>query len=277
MLSKAQSRAYLKRIGIDSPQPVNFASLNTLHQAHLARVPFENLDIALGRTITLSQDAILEKIVAEGRGGFCYELNFAFSLLLSSLGYQVNLLSARVFNCESYGPAFDHMLLQVSAQGSTWIADVGFGDCFRTPLNLDGTKVRALKTAYKVWRGTKGEFFLMQKKASQDWTPQYQFTLQPYVISDFKAMCHYQQTSLESPFTKKSICSIATDSGRKTITNGNLIITQDSERIERTITTTADYRSFLHEHFQLMLPSETDLSKLFPSNSVPLQQAGEGR
>lgn len=164
MLSEAQTQAYLQRIGIHRPEALNFASLNALHQAHLTRVPFENLDIALGRTITLSPDAILEKIVGQERGGFCYELNFAFSLLLSSLGYQVSLLSARVFNGASYGPAFDHLLLLVTAQGNTWIADVGFGDCFRTPLSLDGSRVEALEVAYKVLHGANGDFYLMQKK-----------------------------------------------------------------------------------------------------------------
>ena len=88
--------AYLARIGYSGPIDPTAGNLRALHCAHLWAVPFENLDISLGRKITINEEAILNKVVALRRGGFCYELNGAFAALLRALGFQVTLLSARV-------------------------------------------------------------------------------------------------------------------------------------------------------------------------------------
>src|SRR5271166_3399320 len=104
-------------------------------------VPFENLDIHLGRPILCDEAAFLHKIINERRGGFCYELNGAFAALLGALGFRVTLLSARVAGADgSYGLEFDHLALRVdlpTTPGETWLADVGFGDSFIDPLLLE--------------------------------------------------------------------------------------------------------------------------------------------
>src|SRR5579872_5910517 len=92
--------AYLERIGYDGSLAPTADSLRTLHRLHLLTVPFENLDIGLGREIVLDPERFVEKIVGRRRGGFCYELNVAFAELLTALGFQVTLLSARVANAE---------------------------------------------------------------------------------------------------------------------------------------------------------------------------------
>ena len=89
---------YLDRIGLTRPITVNIEGLRQLQYAHLMRVPFENLDIYLGRPIRLDPASFFQKIVQRRRGGFCYELNGLFACLLRSLGFQVDLLSARAAN-----------------------------------------------------------------------------------------------------------------------------------------------------------------------------------
>ena len=90
-----------------------------MHRAHLLAVPFENLDIHLGRPISLDQDALFGKIVTRRRGGFCYELNGLFALLLRELGFEVTLLSAGVARADGgFGPEFDHLTLLVSESSS---------------------------------------------------------------------------------------------------------------------------------------------------------------
>jgi arylamine N-acetyltransferase len=125
--------AYLDRIGFDNQRPPvpDAATLRALHRAHLLTVPFENLDIHLGRPIVLDLAALERKLVGERRGGFCYELNGTFAALLRQLGYEVWLLEARVRTSEGqgFGPPFDHLLLRVRCQDGPeeWLADVGFG------------------------------------------------------------------------------------------------------------------------------------------------------
>jgi N-hydroxyarylamine O-acetyltransferase len=106
--------AYLQRLNYTGPLTSSAETLRALHQAHLLAVPFENLDIPLGRPIIPEEAALFRKIVEEGRGGFCYELNGLFAALLRELGFKVTLLSARVARAEGgFGPEFDHLTLLV--------------------------------------------------------------------------------------------------------------------------------------------------------------------
>ena len=125
---------YLARITYDGPRDPTIATLRRLHRAHLLAVPFENLSIHRGERIELDESWILDKIVERRRGGFCYELNGAFSALLRALGFRVDRLAARVYGAGGEpGIPYDHMALRVRLERD-WLADVGFGDCFIEPL-----------------------------------------------------------------------------------------------------------------------------------------------
>src|SRR5689334_21580804 len=107
-------QAYLHRIGYHGGLEPTAANLRDLHRAHRVAVPFENLDIHVGRPIVLDQDALFDKIVTRRRGGFCYELNGLFAVLLRALGFDVALLSAGVARADGgFGPEFDHLTLLV--------------------------------------------------------------------------------------------------------------------------------------------------------------------
>src|SRR4029077_90270 len=114
-------------------------ALGTLHRAHQMAVPFENLSIHLAEPISLDEDALLGKIVTRRRGGFCYELNGAFALLLLALGGQVTRVAARVYGDERPGPPFDHLALVVRlADGSgPWLADAASGAPSTSRLRYD--------------------------------------------------------------------------------------------------------------------------------------------
>ena len=132
--------AYLGRIGVSQPQTVSAATLRDLHRAHQTAVPFENLSIHLSEPISLAERDLLDKIVTRRRGGFCYELNGAFALLLEALGAQVTRVAARTTDREGQlGPPFDHLALIVrTADGAgPWLADVGFGGHSTYPLLFD--------------------------------------------------------------------------------------------------------------------------------------------
>src|ERR1043165_6754189 len=130
--------AYLARIAYSGPGDTTAATLRALHERHLLTVPFENLDIHLGREILTDEQRIVDKVVRRRRGGFCYELNGAFAALLRALGFDVEMLSARVPRADgTTSPEFDHMTLLVRAGGERWLAGVGFGECFLHPLRID--------------------------------------------------------------------------------------------------------------------------------------------
>ncbi|HMB24424.1 MAG TPA: arylamine N-acetyltransferase, partial [Anaerolineales bacterium] len=105
---------YLARIQYTQPLQPDAQTLRELHLAHMLNVPFENLDIGLKRPIRLSEAALWDKIIVQRRGGFCYELNGLFALLLKEIGFRVTYLNARVYNREgSLGIDFDHLTLLV--------------------------------------------------------------------------------------------------------------------------------------------------------------------
>jgi N-hydroxyarylamine O-acetyltransferase len=245
--------AYLRRINYDGPLDLSAGTLRGLHRAHMLKVPFENLDIHLGRPIVLDESRLLSKIVDGRRGGFCYELNGAFGALLRALGFDVEMLSAGVASEDGgFSPPFDHMALLVKLK-ERWLADVGFGDSFREPLLVDyaGEQVQE-DGAYRIARH--GEHLVLERRDDKGaWRPQYRFTLQPYGYEDFTEMCRYHQTSPDSHFTQRRTCSIATPNGRVTLTGMRLITTARGERDERTLRDEEECAAALRRHFGVEL------------------------
>src|SRR5438309_2806247 len=162
--------SYLSRIAYRGPHDVSAETLRELHRAHLLAVPFENLDILVGRTIILDEQKVIHKIVEERRGGICYELNGAFCALLRALGFEVSMLSAGVAREEGgFDPPFDHMALLVQLE-EQWLADVGFGDSFREPLLLDHRSEQVQKEgAYQLLEA--GENLILQRSEGDSWKP----------------------------------------------------------------------------------------------------------
>nr|CAF05656.1 TubG protein [Archangium disciforme] len=244
---------YLERIGVSAGTP-----LAALHRAHLEAVPFENLDIHLKRPIRLDEAAFFEKVVLQRRGGFCYELNGLFARLLRTLGYRVTLLSARVASRpdgSAYGPDFDHLALLVEDASGRWLADVGFGECFLEPLRLDERGVQTQDgRGHRLVEDAEG-LVVWREAASGDWKAQYVVSLIPRELGDFAAMCHHQQTSPESHFTQRRLCTRTTPDGRITLKEGALVVTSGGARHEQRLPDEAAWRAALTRHFGITLPS----------------------
>jgi N-hydroxyarylamine O-acetyltransferase len=233
-------RAYLDRIRYGGSTAANETTLRNLHLAHLRAVPFENLDIHLQREIQLDTARLFDKIVQKKRGGFCYELNGLFAELLGELGFQVTLLSARVVNDGQIGPEFDHLALRVDLDRS-WLCDVGFGDSFLEPLLLAGGDTVEGPWHYRLTRD--GAEWALSR--GEPWERSFVFTLTPRRLEDFEPMCRFHQTSPASPFTRKRVCSLATESGRVTLANDRLIVTDGTERRERQLANDEEIRATL--------------------------------
>jgi N-hydroxyarylamine O-acetyltransferase len=259
--------AYLQRIKHTGDVRPTEATLRSLHRAHLYTVPFENLDIHLGRKIICDESRFLHKIVNERRGGFCYELNGAFAALLRALGFQVTLLSARVARPDgSRGPEFDHLTLRVDLE-DPWLADVGFGEGFLDPLRLESRAEQPQNgRVYRLTSNPESESpqpgdgaLSLEVMAEGKWKTEYTFTLQPHELFDFEEMCRYHQTSPESHFTSQRMCSLATPEGRITLSDEKLIVTRAGSRQETSLSgdpllREEEWRAKLTELFGVVLP-----------------------
>jgi N-hydroxyarylamine O-acetyltransferase len=243
--------AYFDRIAYSGGRTPTLDTLRGLHRAHMLAVPFENLDIViLKRPIVLDEARLFNKIVGERRGGFCYEQNGLFAAVLRELGFEVARLQARVYNAEGQlSIPFDHLALMVTLGGTRWLADVGFGDSFMEPLNIDDPGVQQQDgKAFRVEHdGVEGVH--LRQNSEGEWTREYWFELLPRPLTDFDETCRYHQTSPESWFTRSRICSLATEYGRISISDARLITTRSGQREERALAGDDEFYQLLRDAF----------------------------
>jgi N-hydroxyarylamine O-acetyltransferase len=244
--------AYLERIGASRPEVFDAAALAALHRAHLITVPFENLSLHLSEPVSLEADDLIGKIVRRRRGGFCYELNGTFALLLRALGAEVTLAGAAVFGGDRLGPPFDHMalLVQPADRSGRWLVDVGFGDHSVFPLELDRRGEQDDPAGrFEVLETADGDLDVLR-----DGKPQYRLETRPRTLDDFAATCWFQQTNPESHFTRKTVCTLLTAGGRVTISDRTLIVTSGGSRTETPLETGGELLAAYRDHFGIHLP-----------------------
>lgn len=236
---------YLARIGADRPARPDDAALRDLHLRHLLSAPFENLSIHLGEDIVLDHDALVSKIVDRRRGGFCYELNGAFAALLRALGYDVDLLPARVYIGDGLSVPYAHLALRVGP----WLADVGFGDHTHYPLVLDERGDQADPGGvFRILETTDGDLDVYR-----DGEPQYRLETRARELRDFEGACWWNRTSPKSHFTRSLVCSMLTETGRVTLSGRTLVRTAGGERRESELTGDAEVLGAYRDLFGIEL------------------------
>ena len=121
--------AYCARVGYDGPRAPTLPALHAITAAHTRTIPFENLDVLLGRGIDLDPAAIFAKLVVQRRGGYCFEQNGLLLMVLEALGFRVAPISARVRwqRPRDFTPPRTHVVLRVELDGTSWLTDVGVG------------------------------------------------------------------------------------------------------------------------------------------------------
>jgi N-hydroxyarylamine O-acetyltransferase len=252
MLRDTDNR-YLNRLQIDQDTTPSYSLLARLQVAHLVTVPFENLSVIRQERIVLDEPLLVDKIVQRRRGGFCYELNGAFSWLLRQLGFTVTRISARVYNSTSgeFGPEFDHMALIVHLD-QDYLVDVGFGDSVRQPLALPAGTAEDVSGRYRILPvDTSAAGYHLQRQVDGVWQAQYAFTTQPRQLTEYAPMCDYHQYSPQSHFTQRAVCTIATATGRLSLSPDALTITENGEKRKRPVTSPEEYQRLLQRYFGL--------------------------
>lgn len=241
--------AYLERIGHPPVSSPTRDVLASLQDAHVRRVPFENLDIHLGRPLSLDLDDLLTKVVGERRGGFCYELNGLFRALLTSLGFDAWLIEARSLEDGELGPRFDHARTLVRIDERPLLVDVGTGASPRGPIELSDRPQTIGIRSYRVRRD--GGRYISEHLEDDAWVPGWSFDPTPRRLEDFAERCVYHETSPDSHFTQGPLCVLITEDGHLTLSDRTLITTRRDERIEEAV---ADPLAVLADRFGIVLP-----------------------
>ena len=215
---------YLKRIGLESG-----GSLADLVRAHLRNVPFENLDIWQKIPLSLDPDDLFDKIVARRRGGFCYELNGLFAILLERLGYRVARYSAQVIGEGRVGPPFDHLTLGVRKPGGgavEQLVDVGFGEGPRRPMPMAaGAELDDIAGRWRLEDAASGglRLTLVESSCKLPVGTGYEVDRTERKLEDFAEMFAHHQSSPDSPFTRGPRITRTFEGGRETLTETALV------------------------------------------------------
>ncbi|MFC3705277.1 arylamine N-acetyltransferase [Devosia honganensis] len=273
MPEKVNLKAYFERIGFAGSIAPTLATLELLHALHPAAIPFENLDPLLGEAVRLDQASLERKLLAEGRGGYCFEHNMLFMRILRDLDYTVRPLLARVVWTDPSGADRppSHLLLLVEINGQAYIADVGFGGLtLTTPLRLRAGVEQS--TPHESFRLTGGDpDWTLEVGNGEDWRAVYLFTLDPVEEADIGPLNQRLSTDPSSPFTREIRVALAPTGKRLKLHDGRFTIQPvGGERQERVITGIEQLRSVLTEEFGLVLPND---ERLEPALAACLSRA----
>lgn len=242
--------AYLDRIGYAGSREPTLDTLKRIHRAHLLAIPYENLDLHLGRTLSLDEALIFDKLVTRRRGGWCYEMNGLLAWALGALGYSVTRLASAV-NRQEGGANADrnHLILRVDLD-EPYLLDVGFGNGLLEPIPLRPGVYEQDRYTYRLER----EGDLWQFHNQQHGGPGFEFTLEPRSMDDFAERCHYLQTSPESGFVRTTVCHRFIPDGIVTLRGAVLTRVTADGTDSATVDSEAEYTRLLRDTFGLDLP-----------------------
>ncbi|MEO6801495.1 MAG: arylamine N-acetyltransferase [Rhodanobacter sp.] len=260
--------AYLRRIGWRGAVAADLATLRGLAVAHVAAIPFANLNPLLGLPVDLELAALEQKLVHDGRGGYCFEQNLVFEAALRALGFDVRGLIARVLwgHPENAQTPQSHMLLRVELGGESWLVDVGFGGHVLTGalrLEPDIEQVtghepfRLLRHAAE-WR--------MQSLSHGDWRTLYRFGLQPTPMIDYVVANYYVSTHSASRFVNNLILGRTPRDRRLSLFNREFTVRRTGYEPERRILRdVAELRQVVEHEFLLRIPAGSDVDRRLES------------
>ncbi|WP_075181792.1 arylamine N-acetyltransferase [Pantoea sp. 1.19] len=247
--------AWLTRIGYDGSPAVNLATLQQLHRCQPDAIPFENLDVLLGRPLDLSDDGIFDKLVTAGRGGYCFELNGLFAAGLRQLGFRVRDLAARVLLGDSDEvPPRSHRMMMVTLDGERWLVDVGFGgQTLTAPLRLMGDVVQPTPHGdFRLRCGPRG--WRLESHTASGWLPLYQFTLAAQYPADYRMANHFVASWPASHFRHRlMVARSLRDGSSRRLNNRCLSRVQGSARQTQWLTDAAALADTLSREFGLRL------------------------
>lgn len=256
--------AYLERIGYRGSRAATLDTLEAVHALHPAAIPFENLNPLLGWPVALDAESLQRKMIAERRGGWCFEHNTLFRLVLEALGFSVASLAARVvWNTPPDAPVGprSHMLLLVDLNGLHYIADVGFGgNVLTAPLRLEPGVAQA--TPHELHRITPlGNGYVLEACVRGAWQRFYRFTLEPQFASDYEVsnwyLCHHPS----SFFRHMLIAARATQEARYALRDTTLNVHAKEETERKTLSGLASLKACLENEIGIQLPESPELDR----------------
>ncbi|MBW5484914.1 arylamine N-acetyltransferase family protein [Streptomyces bambusae] len=255
---------YLERIGHDGELRPDLATLRTVQRAHIAAVPFENLDVLLGRPVELDLASIEGKLVRGGRGGYCYEQNSLLAAALERIGFEVAGRGARNRTRGDALLPVTHAVLVVTVDGEPWLVDAGFGANGPTePVPLrPGAEVTQGEWDFGVAEEDEGVLVLRTRRTgTEQWRDLYAFAAQRLYPVDFVLMNHWSSTHPSSFFTGRLVAMRPGSSRRLALVDRELVRWLPGGSEERSAVAPGELIALLDREFGIRL-SDRDAAEL---------------
>lgn len=251
---------YLARIGVESRSNPNYDTLALLQLSHICSVPFENIDVQLGRRLTTDIAEAYEKIVEHGRGGWCYEQNGLFGWALQELGFDVTRMAAGVMRHER-GPEVDGnhlcLLVKFAETRQEYLVDVGFGGSMARPLLLRTcTEVQAPYTV-GVRQLENGYWRFWEDAGSGQFS--YDFRREPASEAQLEDRCRHLQTDPSSGFVLNLVAELREETAHKILRGRIFKVLSAGGTQETLIESPAQLLDILAGEFRLDVPGVADL------------------
>lgn len=267
---------YLQRLGFNAPPEPTLETLRQLQLRHTGAFPFENLTTLSGEPVLIDLPSVEHKVLSQGRGGYCYELNNLFLALLQELGFDARGISGRVVMGQPEGTwtARTHRLSLVVLDGVRYITDVGFGGMVPTaPLKLDSTEEQLTPhEPYRIEQHVDG--YTLRAKVGDEWRGMYIFDLQRQEDIDYTVGNWYVSTHPDSSFVKQLMVARTGEGWRKTLNNGSFAIHRiGSESDRRQVTDVDELIVLLESEFGIQVPVNDRLRQTLGRLIEPKEQA----
>lgn len=254
--------SYFERVGYAGPSAPTLATLDALCAAHVTAIPFENIDVLLGRGIQLDPDAVEHKLVHARRGGYCFEQNSLFSRVLGELGFHVTAHGARVRyqRPRDYLPPRTHLYLCVHLEGETRVVDVGIGgQTLSASIRLVEGEEQTTPHETRRWLRD-GALWFHQIRFGDAWHDLYEATLDDMPPIDRELANWYTSTHPASHFKQHLLVGRALpDGGRKSLFDRDFTVRTRAGTSTRRLESPADVTRTLIDEFGLGLAPDTRL------------------
>ena len=246
---------YLPRIGWHGELRPDLATLAGLLDAHMSRIPFENLDVLLGRGVRLDLDSVQRKLVAARRGGYCFEHCTLFAAALETIGFEPMRHTARVVVAAPRRESpRTHMFLTVPVAGGVFVVDPGFGTLApRVPVPLrEGVQVSAQTQTH--WMARDGDLWVLRTQTLDNVVDCWVSAVEDDNLVDFEVGNHFTATHPSSSFVNRIMLRALTGDGRVSVMNRDVTIRRGAESRTLQLPDRAALRALLAEHFGFDLP-----------------------
>jgi arylamine N-acetyltransferase len=260
---------YLSRVKLDDCNS-DLDGLTKLQEQHMENIPFENLDIAVGRKIELDHRHLFDKMILKNRGGYCFELNTLYAELLKSLGFSPKPVLGRVWLSNPKGlPPRNHLAYTVNLEGKTYITDVGFGGLVtRIPLDINvSSPVNDKDGAVRILPLADHQF-MVQRKTEKGWASQYSFENVEISEEDIYIANYYMSTNPRSHFCRHKFVGKNTKEGRIGLFNNKIAIRKGMKMVnKKRVEYGEDWLGIVKNDFSIDLDfSKEELLVLFENN-----------